>query len=720
MSNSPERSSPSWRKIVLVGGGLLVILFCVWILMLIPGTILILGSGQPRQVSEKQQTPSIATHTVTESMNGFATQPKKSRTPEPTASLARLDNTLPAYAATQEHGGWSQLNDGKGFPQVVISALQVDPSDPEKIYAGTAGAGIYISNDGGDTWAASNAGLGKGTVGGIAIHSDDPDIVYASLTEQGGVYKSSDGGGTWQAENTGLDLGMNWGWTALLAIAPSSPNVLYFTATNSGVYRSEDSGSHWFLRSRDCPQATSMVVDPRDSAHIFVSSRDFGQESCPPGIYESPDAGQTWDRLSTDEMSTGPGNNWGQIAGNPNRPEALLAALSGGTYLTEDSGKSWLKVNETCEWLAVDPDDGAFYCRKNEQLWISRDGGKAWEQSGIFNAPNRLSGAPAAFPSGLQTVYIGDNLIKKSSGGGENWQDLGSLGSARFQIDLDPTDRNRLYLTAIDKPGNILRSQDAGETWQAILEWIEPGGRLSVSSSGTIIYPNPTGTGQALFRSNDNGFSWERVGQGHPINAPRQILIDPLNPERVWMVGECGGSLAVSENNGGTFSQVPGGPEGMCQAILVADPTGQTLYVIGWGGTHRTQDGGQSWVRLAAPGGIPQSALVDPRDGNTVYVGSTHRGVMKSIDGGETWQPANTGLSNLAINDLKADPNNPGVIYAASDNGVFVTEDGGSIWRHLEGAIGTNPMVYSLEIAPGDPGLIYAVTPDGVFRMYDE
>ena len=99
---------------------------------------------------------------------------------------------------------WVKLASNNNFELILVDALAINPQNSDILYAGTYGAGIYVSMDGGKTWNPSNAGLGKGTVDSIVIDPSHPEIIYAGLFDQGGMYKSTDAGKTWAAINNGI------------------------------------------------------------------------------------------------------------------------------------------------------------------------------------------------------------------------------------------------------------------------------------------------------------------------------------------------------------------------------------------------------------------------------------------------------------------------------------------------------------------------------------
>jgi hypothetical protein len=132
---------------------------------------------------------------------------------------------------------------------------------------------------------------------------------------------------------------------------------------------------------------------------------------------------------------------------------------------------------------------------------------------------------------------------------------------------------------------------------------------------------------------------------------------------------------------------------------------------------YRSDDGGKVWSLLAELGGMYRAAALDPSDPDVVYFGSTHKGVLKTSDGGRTWHQMNVGLTASSINELAVDPGNPQTVYAATEGGAFVSVDGGQHWWPIQEGLGANPVVYSIAVDPNDPSKVYAATPDGIFRL---
>jgi photosystem II stability/assembly factor-like uncharacterized protein len=615
---------------------------------------------------------------------------------------------------------WEKAADAADFLPVALTTLAVDPNDPDTIFAGTYGAGLYISRDGGNTWEPSNDGLGKGTVGQIAVHPKDSSIVYTALFDQGGIYKSTDGGRTWQAINRDIELDGAWNWTGLIYLDPSDPDRLYFTDTTSGLYRSENAGENWSQQSRECPPVTGLVVDPANGDHLYASSYEHPNSTCRAGIYESTDAGRTWTRLTTDEM-VAPANQWGgdwwHLAADPHDLRTLYAGGQAGTFKSSDGGKTWNEIQEYCQWLAVHPDDGTVYCGQGGQVQVSRDGGASWSSSNIGAGWGGQERSPFAFVPGTQTLYAGNDEVMKSTDGGATWKSLGWLSAARMRLVIDPRDGQRLFLSTVDNPGQIYRSTNGGETWQVALDNAAPGGRVTIDPAQDVVYyPNSAGFGSELYRSKDNGLTWEQFGKGQPTHGAWQLLPAPQNPQKLWLVGECGTRPAASENSGQTFSEVQSFPDALCQPIMLIDKSGQRMYIVAWGSFYRSDSGGEIWRSLGNVSGIYRSAALDPSDPNVVYLGSTHRGLLKTTNGGQNWSQLSS-LPAASVSDIAIDPADRQTLYAATDSGAFVTLDGGEQWSRIQTGLGSNPIVYSIAIDPNDSSKVYAVTPDGVYRL---
>jgi photosystem II stability/assembly factor-like uncharacterized protein len=591
---------------------------------------------------------------------------------------------------------WQQLARGRTFRPALINAVAADST---KIMAGTYDAGIYISYDTGKSWKPSNTGLGKGTVGSLIIDPENTDIVYAGLFDQGGVYKSVDGGKTWTDANNGIDLSytstLEFG--VLVNLDPSNPRRVYYTVGggNDTLFLSEDGGESWTVPCTDrCPSIIDLEIDPSDGRHLFAA--EYSDTGGMAYILESDDGGATWQKIPIPEnASDGPAN---AIAADPNDFRLLYAAVGWAVYRTADGGGKWSKVlDRGCTQLIVRP-NGAPYCEMN--LTVS------------------LPSAITLLPD-MHTMYmgLGANLLQSTNGGG-TWSQLTAPGAAGgLRMTVDPRDGNRMFLTNIHTESWDFRSTDRGKTWQPTLYGVGEGW-LTIDSAQNILY-RPSGRG-LLYRSYDNGATWKPFGTTDLGQRIRQIVPDPADATKLWAVEGCGTSPLLSTDNGMTFITMNTFPQSwLCLPYLMIDRTGQSVYIVHWGGFSFSNDGGMFWEESDGLRGIFRAGALDPSDPETVYIGSTFLGILKTTNGGIMWRGMNNNMNGRSVNAIAIHPENGQIVYIATDDGLYVSHNGGEWWWKIDNGYDGNPIVYSVTIDPSNPERVYAVTPDGVFEILD-
>ncbi len=107
--------------------------------------------------------------------------------------------------------------------------------------------------------------------------------------------------------------------------------------------------------------------------------------------------------------------------------------------------------------------------------------------------------------------------------------------------------------------------------------------------------------------------------------------------------------------------------------------------------------------------------IVDPRDANHLVLATRGDGVIISDDGCDSWQSSNIGLGSLFVNTIAFDPNNPDIIYASTDGGVYVSFNDGETWGQVNDGLLGATVVYSIVVDPQSN--VYAATPYGIFRL---
>jgi len=284
------------------------------------------------------------------------------------------------YMAPNNGGVWKTTDFGRTWapifddqPTGSIGALAVAPSNPDIIYVGSGeglrrpdlstGDGIYKSTDGGQTW--KHLGLRDGLqIGAILIDPREPNRVFVAVlghpygpNAERGVFRSLDGGLNWQKvlykdDNTGaIDL----------AFDPGNPQTIYadmwasrrppwttagsYNGPGSGLYKSTDSGTTWRQLTRGLPTWSEGLgrigigIAPGDPKRIYalVDSPKHG------GLYRSDDAGESWERVNTEQRIWGRGDDFACVRVHPKNKDIVFVANT-STYRSTNAGKDFTAI----------------------------------------------------------------------------------------------------------------------------------------------------------------------------------------------------------------------------------------------------------------------------------------------------------------------------------------------------------------------------------------
>ncbi len=435
---------------------------------------------------------------------------------------------------------------------------------------GMSGSYIVRSTDGGASWTRVH------TITGDIVSNLVPDpgtatTLYAS-TRQDNFYRSTDGGASWTAIVTDGSAGEH------LVLDP--PNTLY-AADGHELRRSTNGGENWtpiftFFAS---PQALSIDLGPTPSALYVV-------QGVSAGVYKSTDNGVTWlERNNGKEVVVLPQD----IEPDPQDPARLLvAAGSGGGWLTTDGGDSWVRpsgLSFNMRAFAVNPVQpevvygSASQCRTGS---VQRSGNGGLSFTTVYTAPFIVpdgSGgcetlnSTAIAPSNTDTVYAagwnsasGEDdqaVILRSLDDGDSWAEVFTLPprSSVQALAIDPTDEDVVYAGGEDCSG--------------------------ASGSGCVGF---------FYRTTDGGEQWDLALVS--TDTIRSIVIDHQQPG-VLYVSDDGYWVRKSTDGGDNWMVVreawwvSGEPSGN---LLAIDPNAaKHVYLAGWGYIAETVDGGETW-----------------------------------------------------------------------------------------------------------------------------
>jgi photosystem II stability/assembly factor-like uncharacterized protein len=678
-----------------------------------------------------------------------------------TAVDAVAGDRLTIYAGTAGGGLWQSVDGGLVFKSIFdkynqsIGAVTVDPSKPDTIWVGTGetwvrnsvsvGDGVYRSTDAGENWTKlgldtteriarilvdprnssevlvcatghlfddnPDRGVYRTKDGGktwdkvlyvapdvgcadLARDSGAPDVLYAAMWQfrrtpsfftsggpKSGLFKSSDGGATWQPARKGLPAG-DLGRIAL-AVAPSKPGVVYATveAANTALYRSDDRGESWtevnsssLVNSRPF-YFSRMIVDPVNADRIYKMGTIAAV---------SNDGGKTFSGLgSLNIMGSSYHSDVHDIWVNPKDTEQLVIGTDGGVYISLDRGAGWRFVGS----LPV----GQFYHVSVDMEWPFNVYGGLQDNSTWFGPSRRSGGIP--------------NRLWQSLSGGDG-----------FWAFPDPTDSDIIYDEI--QGGNLFRIRRSTLESKDIAPSPQKGEPKYRFNWNTPIHMSPTRPGtiyygaQFLFRSRDQGESWERISPDLTTNDPaeqRQSESGGLTPDNstaenhctIFAIGESpkdgnvvwagtdDGNLQVTRDGGKTWTNVaanlPGVPKGTW--VTSVEPShfdDATAYVTLDGHmtgdmkpyVFRTTDFGGTWQALATSDvtGYAHVVKEDLVSRDLLFLG-TESGLFISLDGGKAWAHDTAGLPSVAVRDIAIHPRDHDVVLATHGRALYVIDD---------------------------------------------
>lgn len=632
------------------------------------------------------------------------------------------------YMGATGGGVWRTANGGRSWESVSdgffggsIGAVEVSTWDNNVIYVGggevtvrgnvSHGDGVWKSVDAGKTW--KHMGLETTHhIPRIRVHPRNPDLVYVAALgrlygpdDERGVFRSKDGGETWEKI-----LFANDGAGAVdLVMDPTNPRVLY--AATWKVFRTP----------------------------YLLSSGGDGS-----ALWKSTDGGDTWTELTRKDNGL-PKGTLGIIGVavspvNPDRVWAIVEAEDGGVFRSENGGKDWRRINEDRNlrqraWyytrIYAGTQDANDVWVLNVQLWHSKDGGATYENvdtphgdhHDFWIAPedaDRLivgddGGAQVSFDGGATwstyhnqptaqfyrvttdnhfpyRIYGGqqDNSTVRilHTGGGldeEAWEETAGGESAWIAVheqnpDLVYGGSYGGYLTRVDHETGQSRNINAwpdnpmghgAEDYRYRFQWNFPI-KMSRHEPNTVL----TGA-NVLFRSRDEGQSWEAI-------SPDLTRADPKT------LGPSGGPITKDNTSVEYYATIFTFAEGEERGVIwTGSDDGQI---------HLTRDDGASWTDVTPPGRIfPEwmqvnDMVVDPRNPGGLYVAGTRYKsddfqpyLYRTGDYGQTWKRIDSGIDRLHFTrTIEVDPVRAGLLYAGTENGMYLSFDDGANWQPFQ------------------------------------
>jgi photosystem II stability/assembly factor-like uncharacterized protein len=652
--------------------------------------------------------------------------------------------------STDGGSSWRQLVNGLDHKDI-LTAVEVSPgySQDRTVFVSSKGHGIYRSEDEGHSWIQVNQGLGSMDIGRLSIartcDSADPRtchrIVLAAGME-GGLYRTENGGDHWTQV-----VGNEFKITALMFSPGTERDDLartpaaFFGDAEGFLYHSADGGKTWQQTSQVSPGSalTSIAVSPSffSDATLLVGTREEG-------IWKSSDGGFSFTKANT---------------GLP-----FSFRDKHGTLRKSNDGPILRPSEQDVTSIAISPDyarDGIILASLwNQAAFRSDNGGKTWKRhkpgltcdyqadSEAYKSPHfRALRISAAFGSD-KTVFLGgfDGLFK-STDGGYHWREMETLpirqmtGLALSTGHPSAAKEGIPFIALTTYGGGAYTSDDQGNTWT-----VQNGG-LSATRLTDIVFLPDDGMDSTLFSASYGRMLKLVRGQGNWVEVTLS--------HRSWRT--LASSLVKKVGVPGSLADIilteseRDKPYATTFAVSPNFESDGTLYFgTRRHGVFKSADGGQSAsVTWDAKGTDGSSALIsslaispdfaagDAVGDGTLFAGVYGKGVYKTIDRGNTWQPVNNGLGFLETWQSSSDmhynlerkhvwvtisPNYGAdqTLFAASGDGLYKTTNGGSSWQELHSpAYGEDAYIAGMAISPDyetDQNLMISIKGRGLFK----
>lgn len=489
-----------------------------------------------------------------------------------------------------------------------------------------------------------------------------------------------------------------------LAFAPSDSAIVYAGLAGGGVQRSDDGGVTWRPASFGIsnPLVNALAVDPTNPDTVYAGTQI--------GFFRSSDGGKHW-------QTSNPVNalKVHTIAVDPAHPHVLYIGTAMGIYRSANGGAAWQlltvglipphQFDFEVVALAIDPVDPkqiyAAHIGVHDGLHKTVDGGRAWV------ALRRLRiDALAVDPVHDSTVWAaGDDGVWRSTDGGKTW------GKVRVEpahaLLVDPADSSRVYAANAQ---DLQVTTDGGASWQTLPAGPRPGGALALAAHPALPGELLAGTsGAGVYISTDRGETWTAGGVGLVNTAVAAVALDDRD-SAIFVAGAAG--VYRTRDGGATWDLTSfGGGNAVTVSASPSHP--RTLYAaIGFALVARTVDGGDSWRTVST---LAASALAVALDDPATLYAATQQALMKSTDGGVTWTAVFEAGAGNFVDKVVTDPIDPAAVYLVNRDQLWKSSDRGATWKLLL----ADGQLIGLAIGRNSPRTILVSDSQSVFGSSD-
>lgn len=600
-------------------------------------------------------------------------------------------------ATTVWAGQWTVLGPDGGD----VRSLAYDPHNPDHLFLGTNTGTMFVSTDGGHSWAHF-AHFGSGddyVLDHIAIDPQNPNKMYVAAwsvenQQAGDLFRSKDGGKNWEALS-----GMHGKSIRAMAIAASDSSVLVAGALD-GVYRTSDGGNSWSRissSSAEIKNIESIAVDPKNPNTVYAGTWHLA--------WKTPDGGATWQHINKGMIDD---SDVFSVIVDSTNPSIVFASACSGIYKSETAGDLFKKIQgipfsaRRTRVLKMDPSNPKIvYAGTTEGLWKTTDEGTTWKR--VTN-PEVVVNDVMVDPRNSSRVLLATDRsgVLASDNGAETFTASNHGYTHRYvsSILADNHDAGTIYVGVVNdkEQGGVFFSHDGGQHWMQKANGL--GGRdvfsLQQAGDGALI----AGTNRGIFMLDHNASEW------HPINnilnetvsyhtvkkgtrkvsvasktAKREVLEAKVNyvdvSSKRWIAATSAG-LFTSTNEGKSWT---GGAVMGKNDFVSVGANGSLVAAATRTNVIFSTDGGSAWQQAALPNWLTaiRSVTITP-DGQMLM--ASREGAFRSSDSGATWEHMMNGLPDKNVSSISYDSKGKRLLATSMATGVvFESHDGGRSWN---------------------------------------
>jgi len=599
-----------------------------------------------------------------------------------------------------------------------VSDIELHPKNSNVVLIGSAGGGVWKSQDGGVRFTSIFDGYCQ-SIGVVTMDPNDPDNTYwvgtgetwtrNSVSMGDGIYKTTDGGKNWT--KMGLE---KTDRIASIQIHPKNSNIIYAAALGAlwgnsddrGVYKTEDGGKTWnkILFVNNSTGCSELVMDPSNPDVLYAAfwefrrtAHSFNSGGLNSALYKSTDGGKTWQKLQNGL----PKGKLGRIAVTiaPSNPQTVYAVLEAekkeekGLYRSDDGGANWKFLNGDFALtvrpfyfsrITVDPKNADIVTKAGLFGSISRDGGKTFKNLGSMHSDIHDIAFDCA--NSNKMFVATDGGLYRTLDGGSSMEMVEDLPLSQF-YHVSTDNRTPFYVYGGLQDNNSWFGPSASPGGVEARDW-----ELVGQGDGFRVYPHPTDPNVVYSEMQGADAIWRfdvtkqqlKVVKPYPVDGDPKLRFNwnaaistsKHHPNRLYAGSQF---VHVSDDRGDSWKKIS--PD-----LTTNDITKQNKE--GSGGLSADNSGAENHCTIFS---IAESPLTD----QVIWVGTDDGNIQLTQDGGKTWTNLTKNIIGLPANTwcyhIEASVHGKEIAYAVFDGHakndyqpyVYKTTDFGKTWKSI-------------------------------------